>query len=330
MTAFDSENPSKSQLREQARQAVNTIFDRGLFGASDIAPAGTLRGVEVLDRGVIFQKLARSHIISWGKYQRRIDILKPRTFFEKINITKFFAPVPMPSPADKLAVGHTIPPGLEDRIKAVPVYWKTPVAMSPEQLLDANLPKGTYFAKSNCSAQNNLRITLPFGDAAAAEKLAALMPQWLERGHGIRAGEWWYRLIRPQVFIEKDLSIDDQPPMDWKFHCANGRMVVCQIDIGRGRNHFQEIYDRDFNYLPHALFFKTSRTLAKPANYGFMVEAAEAISKPYEYARIDFYNHHGQLYLGEVTLAPFGGQRMPLSPELDRYIGNSWQSGSLF
>lgn len=321
---------SNTKLRQVAREAVAKIYAEKKFGSNEISPPGTLRGIDVLPRGTITQKLSRSHIISWGKYQRRIDIFNPKTFFEKINIAKLFAPVLMPSPADKLAVGTAIPSGLEGDVKTVPVHWRTAVPMSTEELLNQDLPTGTYFAKSNCGAQNNLRVTLPFETPDQGEMFSKLMHSWLNGGHGTAAGEWWYSLIRPQVFIEEDLTLNDEPPMDWKFHCVGGRVAICQLDIGRGANHFQEIYDRDFRYLPHRLFFKTSQSTEKPKNFGFLVEAAEAIAKRFEFARIDFYNHQGTVYLGEVTLAPFGGQRMPLSPELDHYIGERWVGTRLF
>ena len=122
------------------------------------------------------------------------------------------------------------------------------------------------------------------------------------------------------------MSESDQSLTDWKFHVGGGRVLAVQVDMNRSTNHQQLIFDREFNFLSEKLFFKSGKPFAKPAQYELMRSIAEDIAKPFEYARVDLYVANGTIYLGEITLAPMGGMRMPASKRLDEMMGDTWES----
>ncbi|WP_419741167.1 ATP-grasp fold amidoligase family protein [Ruegeria sp.] len=317
--------PSSFELRQVAKTSAKEIFDRGLFGTNTAAPHGTLRGIDVLPRQVCVQKLSRAVKIYFGKYGKAPNFLNPDGFYEKLSLAKLFAPIPMPSAADKLAVDHYIPEALETKVKPIPTVWSSRFPISDEALGAANLPEGRYYAKLNSGAGSVKKVTLPMAkeDASELEKQSA---GWLEHSHGTKAGEWWYSLIGNRVFLEHDLSDEGESLTDWKFHVGGGRILAIQLDLDRQSRHRQLVFDRNFNFIDEELFFRSGSPISRPTFIGDMIEVAEGIGRQFEFARVDLYHKNGQIYLGEITLCPMGGLKAPNSFELNTLMGQAWQS----
>jgi len=316
----------KFELRAHAQSSLNKIMHEGLYGVKEATPLGTLRGLDVLPLGQILQKLSRATTIFAYSRGELPDFIKPKSFYEKLVLSKFFGPVPMPSPADKLSVASFIPEDLRERVKMIPVLWSGHVPITEALLQELNLAPGKYYAKSNCGSGTNFVFNWPADDKTVA-RLTALSQNWLKQVYGQKAGEWWYGLIRNQVFIEADFAPEAKSLTDWKFHTGGGRVLAMQIDRDRASNHSQLMYDREHNFLPGKMFFKTGKPDSKPVFFDEMRDIAEQIGAQFEFARVDFYYESDQFYLGEVTLAPLGGQRVPVSSQIDALMGAAWISG---
>jgi hypothetical protein len=323
LTQREAAPTSVPEIRQAVRKAVATIFDTGMYGSNAPAPRGTLRGIDVLGIDVVRQKLSRTALIAHGAYGTVADFTQPKGYFEKLAIAKLFAPIPMPSPADKLTVEAFIPPDLKSTVRAVPNVWQSPLVFDAEKANKLDLPKGKYYLKANNGSGSVRPIELPVAQEDGP-KLASLTKKWLNVRHGERAGEWWYSLIGPRIFLEKDLRTGDSPIADWKFHVGGGRLLAVQLDEGRGVDHQQYLFDENFNRLNMDLFFSGRGEVDKPDNLQKMCAAAVQIGCQFEYARVDFYNYEGQIFLGEVTLAPMGGLKAPKSEELNGYLGQRW------
>lgn len=314
------------------RQRAIADFDRLMsdqrHGFASPAPAGTLRGIDVMPWRLVRQKMSRATIMHHGARKKLPDFVNPKTFYEKLVVSKFFAPIPMPSPADKLGLASFCQVDHPQFAGVFATKWsgQTPITAKLLQLLD--LPPGRYFAKSNAGSGTNFAFKMPVSDDVLA-KLEAVTARWLEIEHGVKAGEWWYGLIRPQIFIEADMSEVGASLTDWKFHIGAGRTLAVQVDEDRNTNHRQLMFDRDFNYIPESLFFKTGEPFERPPFYEAMRDIAEQIAKPFQFARVDLYHTQGRIYLGEITLAPMGGMRLPNSVRLDQMMGDAWD-GAFF
>lgn len=313
--------------RALAREVTRHVFEDNLFGATDPAPIGTLRGIDVLPTPRVTQKLSRAIQTIATARGAPPDLLNPRSFFEKLTMSKFFAPVPMPSAADKLAVGQYIPAELRDTVKVIPPVWFGRTPITAELLETIALPEGRYFAKSNRGSGTNDAFQIP-PTPEMLERLNRFSTGWLKKSHGERAGEWWYDLIRSQNMIEPDMAPDPTESLsDWKFHTGGGRILAVQLDLDRSAAHRQLMFERDFTFIPEEMFFQTGEPIEKPANYDQVVEIVEAIAAPFEFARVDLYLVGDRIYLGEITLAPIGGQRLPRSETLDLLMGSRWDRG---
>jgi hypothetical protein len=316
---------STFELRQAGQKAYEHIFEHGLYNSTDPPPKGTLRGIDVLPPEVVRQKLNRSISIFVGQRGTLPNLTAPQSFFEKLSISKFFAPIPMPSPADKLNVQSFIPDDLASKISSIEVVWSGYQPITAALIAKLNLQPCTYLAKSSGGTGRNMRFSVPLS-SRAARRMEALSTGWLTEGHGERAGEWWYQLMRSQNFIERDLTPDTGSLTDWKFHCGGGKILAVQVDLDRHTRHRQTMYDADFRHIPEEMFFKYGPPENAPPFFDTMRDIARRIAAQFEFVRVDMYHADDRLYLGELTLAPMGGQRLPRSPELDSRMGAEWVS----
>ncbi|PRY71422.1 ATP-grasp fold amidoligase family protein [Marivita geojedonensis] len=314
---------SKFELRQIGRKTYDEIYARGLFGSTSAAPSGTLRGIDVLPSDIIRQKLNRAIQVYYGQKGVLPNLIRPSTFFEKLTISKFFAPIIMPSPADKLNVSAFVPDGLAFKVKTIDVMWEGYQPITRKIIDSLGLPQGKYYAKSSGGTGRNIRFTVPLTDKDAL-KIEENSANWLIDPHGVRAGEWWYDLMRAKNFIEADLSPNDGSLTDWKFHCGGGEILAIQVDHGRHSQHTQTLYDADFKQIPEELFFPFGPPEAKPIFVDNMILLSKMISRHFEFVRVDLYHSGDTIFVGELTLAPMGGQRPPNSYALDKTMGSTW------
>jgi hypothetical protein len=317
---------TKFNLRQHIRAQLSQVLELGLYGVSKPSPEGTLRGIDVLGTKDTTQKLTRAAIIYAASRKKYFDLLNPMSFYEKLVISKFFAAVPMPSPADKIALEPFLPPITETFSGVFPIKWRGSQPINSALIEQLGLQPGRYYAKSNAGSGTNISFEVPLSNEKE-KTLQNLTTSWLDLNHGKRAGEWWYTLIRPQNYIETDMSDGTSDLTDWKFHVGGGNILAVQVDIDRSRSHTQLMYDRNFRFIDEEMFFKTGDPLSKPKYYEDLREIAELIALRFEYARVDLYQVNGRIYLGEITLCPMGGLRTPKSAVLDAKIGQEWQGG---
>ena len=86
-------------------------------------------------------------------------------------------------------------------------------------------------------------------------------------------------------------------------------MVARDRDVN-GHTDKYEFYDLEWkNRLPYIddnTGRNTDPAMLKPAAFHEMIEAAEALSAPFLFVRMDFYDINGKAYLGEMTFTPSG------------------------
>lgn len=324
--AIDAVNARpRAYWRRRTRRLFDQIVERNIYGAGAPPPPGRLRSFDLLSDAKTQYTLTRG--INWYACNHGFEpsLLRPRRFTEKLLVAKFFAPVPMPSPGDKLGVEAYIPPAWRALVSAAPRVWESHLPAVPREI---DAPPGVYYLKANHASGANLKLTLPFDDAAHAEA-EAFAAKWLKADYGWRGGEWWYQPIRRKVFLEQSFSDHGASEPDWKIFVLGGKAALVQVDLDRDQNHVQLLYDREFTFLPAELFFPSGEPIGKPANYDDLIGAAEAIGRQFEFARVDLYNTPNGIVLGEITLAPGGGRLRLRSPELDLWMGDEWRS-SLF
>lgn len=124
-------------------------------------------------------------------------------------------------------------------------------------------------------------------------------------------GEWAYAFIRPRVFTEEFIEPENPlPPADYKFHCAEGKMVLLQYITGRGVDPAEQMIDRDGNdagfVFDHR--FRHGDSFVKPACWGQLIDTAETLAAGFKYVRVDLYLAGNRILVGEMTFWPMAGR----------------------
>ncbi|MEM9710328.1 MAG: ATP-grasp fold amidoligase family protein [Pseudomonadota bacterium] len=320
--------------RDPAIRLAERIYENLLaedrYGLSLPAPAGHRRGIDHYDAkaGQIFA-LANSLTRYAEKHGRLPRVENPQSVVEKLLVWKHFGALPIPSPADKLAVEAYVP----EKERALLRIPKRPWISAEDAHLpgDDEIPHGPYFAKANHS-HGGMRLSYPLKPEARAfveHNLASA----LRRRHGFWGFEWWYDTIDRKIYLEEHLN--SKAPLgdvaDWKFWVIAGRVRLVQVDLARSQNHIQLLYTRDFVRLNEELYFDSADIdVPMPARYGDMLAVAEAVGTKIEFARVDLYDTPKGLVLGEITLCPNGARFKIRSESLARRLGDAWQGTALF
>jgi len=138
------------------------------------------------------------------------------------------------------------------------------------------------------------------------------LDQWMKIDYSKFAGELHYASMTPCIICETFLDdLANNRPTDYKIYCFGGKAHCTLVALDRNLEGYTDkfdIYDVEWNTkLP---YYKTSllteRHTPKPESYDEMIKAAEALSKPFPFVRIDFYNINGKAVLGEMTFTPSG------------------------
>ena len=142
---------------------------------------------------------------------------------EKIFCSKFFVPMPVPTPADKLSVGNFIPKNIQSKVKTPKVHW---ISASVENLPSTiKAPPGGYYLKSNHGWRGMCRVEFPV-PKPQMDDLRQMAGKWLERkNYNLMGGEWWYSTIVPKIYIESEILGENGESPQYKLFCANGKIV---------------------------------------------------------------------------------------------------------
>ena len=86
---------------------------------------------------------------------------------------------------------------------------------------------------------------------------------------------------------------------------AQGRRTVLCTDREKGAKF--TFTDASYNRLLWETGYHAGGKLpSKPASFEEMLRYAREISAPFPFVRVDFYDIHGKLYVGELTFSPLG------------------------
>lgn len=143
------------------------------------------------------------------------------------------------------------------------------------------------------------------------------MNMWLKLDLTAFGREWHYKHIKPQIVIEKFL--DHEPLNDYKFMCFNGEPMFMQLNNDFEGKHYVDYYKLDnWELLPMSIsgYTNSGRVIPRPENYEKMFELAKELSKPFPFARIDFYSFDDTIILGEITFF-IGGALRPFVSQGD-------------
>ena len=118
--------------------------------------------------------------------------------------------------------------------------------------------------------------------------------------------ETHYNNVKPKLMIEKFIEgIDDDYPIDYKFHCHDGHVDFCMACAQRETGVKFAMYDREWKKLPYVKDKNLPKQdIPKPHNLDELIRIAEELSKGIKLVRVDLYTSNDKIYFGEFTLSP--------------------------
>jgi hypothetical protein len=282
------------------------------------SPPGTMRGLDFYPWKDFLRAVIR------GAYQFKAEngylprLVRPVNFNEHIFARKFFAPLPMPSLADKLAAKEYVKKWLGDGLVPEAV-WVGDV----DGLFAAKLPAGRYVLKANHGAGWNLVLNLPDDFSTRQAEIQQKATAWLSWRYGYNWGEWQYAVIKPKLFLERFIDFNGvQTPDDYKFFCFHGKVRLIEIDVDRSTELKSAFYTREWKYIP-VTYGETPIQRPRPQTLEDMIRVAEAIADGMDFARVDLYTDgFSRVRFGEITFSPGGDGGLHFSDiRLDQWLG---------
>lgn len=153
------------------------------------------------------------------------------------------------------------------------------------------------------------------------EKMNCKMKKALEEEFCICNNEYQYEGIIPRIVCEELVESNNSEWLDdYKVVCANGRAKA--ILVCTNRDEGRDYFSIDWSYLEYVKEeYRSKNRIERPDQLEEMINAAEILSKPFPFARIDFYIVNNKLYFGEITLTPSSGFHNNLNMKGQQELG---------
>lgn len=259
-------------------------------------------------------------VLYFRRFRKWADLSSPTTFNEKLNWRKLNERDPLLSiAADKLASKEWVVSICPD-VKAPETIWQ---GESFQDLPVESLPE-KFVIKANHGSRMNLffdKDTRP-----DIEQLEKTRKSWFRHDQFSTLGEWGYKNIKKQVFVEEFLDFGGTVPDDFKFFVYHGKVKFIQLDTGRFKQHYRNMFDENWQDLEVDYSHPRKQpSPEKPELFSQMKAAAERLGENFSFIRVDFYQLKGDVYFGELTVYPGAGYEVFPSVNMDVLFGKPWQ-----
>lgn len=138
---------------------------------------------------------------------------------------------------------------------------------------------------------------------------------------------WPYKNIERKIVCEEYMG---ENLTDYKNYCFNGELKYTLVwenesrtDGRKPKAYFCGMYDQSWKKTDMRIDYpsKMDIDIPKPEVYDTMVSIAEKMSKDSPFARVDCYIINNQVYVGEITFAPWGGFQKFITEEWNDKLG---------
>jgi len=222
--------------------------------------------------------------------------------------------------ADKYAVRSYVKQlGLEHMLPTMLAVYENATDINFDVLPDRFVLKCTHGSKMNyiCRSKSTL-------DKA---NVISVLNSFLKKDISMVSGEKHYSLIPPRIICEAFLNTSSNAlPIDYKLYCFSGKAHCTLVCIGRnddGHGASYYYYNREWTCaLPYNIHsINNDDIIPKPYSYDDILHAAELLSKPFPFVRIDFYDIDGLAVFGEMTFTPDGCIDTELTDIAEKELG---------
>jgi len=149
------------------------------------------------------------------------------------------------------------------------------------------------------------------GDLPSIVAQTLVMFRFARRNFFLNEYEAQYMGLPPKILVEEALPSARggqgyQPPPDFRFYAARGRVLFCQYDEGRFTDHRQALFTvPEHRHIPMLNHYPLPNALPeKPAHWEEMLAIASDLSRPFDFVRVDLYDLPDGVYFSEFTFTP--------------------------
>ncbi len=237
-------------------------------------------------------------------FGKKVNWNHPQTMHEKLLwLNRYWQPQLKADCADKYRVHEYVKScGLEEYLVPLLGMWLTPNEIDFNKLPDQFVLKTNHGCGTNIICRDKTKLN----QNDVKQKLA----DWLTIDFGKLYNEKHYSYIKPCIIAELYLPSLSRYQTDYKFQCINGEIYCILICADRDEKGHAQLFSYDIMWNRVPLLKDEEQTMecqfAKPKTLAQMIKAAQILSKPFPYVRVDFYEVEGQLYIGELTFTPYG------------------------
>lgn len=258
-----------------------------------------------------------THSVVYKRFhEKKMDWKNPKTFDEKIHwlIAKKYGKEEAYY-ADKLKVREYVKEcGCESLLTQIYGVWDHVSEIDVDRLPDK------FVLKTNNASGGEYYIICKEKQNIDWEKELPVLEKGLRYNFARKLFEYHYAYIEPKIFAEEFLDDGHEKISDYKVFCFDGEpkfILVCS-DRDAGR----DLFDLDWNHLEfNKKEVQYQGAIDRPLGLSAMIEASKKLSKPFCFARLDFYDVNGKIYFGEITLSPAAGNMTYLNPEGQLALG---------
>ena len=121
--------------------------------------------------------------------------------------------------------------------------------------------------------------------------------------------------------VEPFIGTQGQLPIDYKIYVFGGAATHIQVHLERENGHRWVLFDRKWNRVSAVT---QDEDPAPPKSLCRMLDAAELLSRGFDFVRCDFYEVGSQPVFGEMTFYPGSGLDKFNPVALDTEFGQYW------
>jgi hypothetical protein len=249
-------------------------------------------------------------------YGRLPSLVDPQTFSEKVNWRILLDRRPLlAQTCDKLAMKEYARQVSPTALHVPELYWS---GTDVTELADVDLAPHWVLKPNNASGLVVFGSGLPDVD-----ELAATTRGWEDMRYWRRSAEWAYRQARRGLLVEELVGIPGLACPDLKVLVFDGVPRIVAVHSGRGLHHCIRFYDTHWASLSWRCGHDQGPDVPPPRRLSEMLEASSALAEGFDMLRVDFYEHAGVLWIGELTPYPGAGLSR-LDPGFDELLGSWW------
>lgn len=210
--------------------------------------------------------------------------------------------------------------GLTDYLNFIPIVYSGYDA----QVASVRVEKNCVIKMNNASGRN-IFVFDKFDRNAISRRLR----DWMRRPYTNGIGEWCYEGIRPGIVIEK--LIFKGPHIVYRFLCWGGEPHFIHAhgyDFGGGRWHPVACTTYDTDWRKQEVGYGPpypAPDVPAPDTLSRMLEISRALSRPFDFVRVDLYSHQGEVYFSELTHYPVSGRCKFTPLKFDVELGELWR-----